>query len=207
VRRERCGEAINRGLLRDVVRALGALGVYTAALERPFVDDSAVFYAAESAAQLSALDVPGYLRHAETRLLEETDRAAACLEGPTRKVLLTCCEAQLVGRHIATLLDKGLAPLMDACTERSADLGRLYSLFARVGALETLRGHLGTYVRAAGTRLVRDEAQDDTLVSRLLEFKAALDGAHKQAFCGNEAFGHAIKDAFEVRRLHGTACV
>lgn len=202
---ERSGEAVNRRLLRDLLRMLSALGLYSCAFETPFLRETEAFYGAEAAQLVQSLDLPAYLRHAETRLHEESERAGTYLDAVTRKTLLTCCEAALIGRHVSSLLDKGFVPLMAACTERMSDLGRLYSLMARVSALDALRAALGAYVRAAGSQMVKDEAQEETLVSRLLEFKAALDGVHKTAFAWNETFGHTLKDAFEVRPQ--TVCV
>ena len=210
VQRERTGEAVNRALLRNLLRMLSSLGLYATAFEKLFLQDTAVFYAAESAQLVASLDVPSYLRHADARLQEEAERAASYPDVATRKQLLSCCEAALVAKHVSALLDKGFGQLMSSSAERLGDLGRLYALAARVGALDAVRAALGGYVREAGSKMVKDEAQDEQLVSRLLEFKAGLDAVHKTAFCGNEQFGHTMKDAFEVRRSRGcsrSACV
>ena len=55
-----------------------------------------------------------------------------------------------------------------------------------------------SYVKATGERLVMDAAKDDAMVPSLLELKARLDGVHRDAFGGSEAFGNALKDAFET---------
>ena len=206
IHRERAGEAVNRALLRNLLRMLCSLGLYGSAFERLFLQETGVFYAAESAQLVASLDVPSYLRHADARLQEEGERAGAYLDPGTRKALLTCCEAALVAKHVSTLLDKGFVQLMASSAERLGDLGRLYALAARVGALDAVRAALGAYVREAGSKMVKDEAQDEHLVSRLLEFKAALDAVHRVAFCGNEQFGHTMKDAFEVRLMAPLPC-
>ena len=69
--------------------------------------------------------------------------------------LLQVVERQLVAEHLPAILERGFAALMEA--HRVDDVARLYSLAARVGAVETLRTAFREFVRAAGLRLVKDE--------------------------------------------------
>lgn len=85
--------------------------------------------------------------------------------------------------------------LMDG--HRTEDLQRMYSLFSRVNALESLRQALAMYIRRTGHGIVMDEEKDKDMVSSLLEFKASLDTIWEQSFSKNEAFCNTIKDAFE----------
>jgi cullin-4 len=171
-------------------------GIYGEAFERPFLEETAAFFAGDAARALATCDVPAYLLHAETRLAEESERCAACLDAATRKPLLAAAERALIGAHLAPLLDKGFAALMAAA--RVPDLARLYGLTARVGGLDTLRAALAAHVRTVGGRLVTDASKDAEMVPALLDLKAQLDVILRDAFCGNEAFGNALKDAFET---------
>lgn len=85
--------------------------------------------------------------------------------------------------------------LMDG--NRIEDLQRMYSLFLRVNALESLRQALSSYIRRTGQGIVMDEEKDKDMVSSLLEFKASLDTIWEESFSKNEAFCNTIKDAFE----------
>lgn len=85
--------------------------------------------------------------------------------------------------------------LMDG--HRTEDLQRMYSLFSRVNALESLRQALAMYIRRTGHGIVMDEEKDKDMVSSLLEFKASLDTIWEQSFSKNDAFCNTIKDAFE----------
>lgn len=80
---------------------------------------------------------------------------------------------------------------------RVDDLQRMYNLFLRVNALESLRQALSSYIRKAGQATVMDEEKDKDMVSCLLEFKAALDKIWEESFSKNESFGNTIKDSFE----------
>lgn len=85
--------------------------------------------------------------------------------------------------------------LMDG--NRIEDLQRMYLLFSRVNALESLRQALSSYIRRTGQGIVMDEEKDKDMVSCLLEFKASLDTIWEESFSRNEAFCNTIKDAFE----------
>lgn len=85
--------------------------------------------------------------------------------------------------------------LMDG--HRIEDLQRMYTLFSRVNALESLRQALSSYIRRTGQGIVMDEEKDKDMVSSLLEFKASLDTIWEESYSKNDAFCNTIKDAFE----------
>ncbi|KAK4399362.1 Cullin-4 [Sesamum angolense] len=163
--------------------------------EKPFLEATSEFYAAEGTKYMQQSDVPDYLKHVEIRLQEEHERCLLYLDASTRKPLVATAERQLLVRHISAILDKGFMILMDA--KRIEDLQRLYLLFSRVNALESLRQSLSQYIRRTGQGIVMDEEKDKDMVSSLLEFKANLDRIWEESFSKNEAFGNTIKDAFE----------
>lgn len=85
--------------------------------------------------------------------------------------------------------------LMDG--NRIEDLQRMYQLFARVNALESLRQALSLYIRQTGQGIVMDEEKDKDMVPSLLEFKASLDAIWEDSFSKNEMFCNTVKDSFE----------
>ncbi|XP_012457596.1 cullin-4 isoform X1 [Gossypium raimondii] len=129
------------------------------------------------------------------RLNEENERCLLYLDAFTRKPLIATAERQLLERHIPAILDKGFMMLMDG--HRIEDLQRMYSLFSRVNALESLRQAISSYIRRTGQSIVMDEEKDKDMVSSLLEFKASLDSIIEESFSKNEAFCNTIKDSFE----------
>jgi hypothetical protein len=58
---------------------LSALGVYKSAFQRPFLEDTERYFAAEGEAKMESLDVVAFLLHVEARLREV--RGAAALGG------------------------------------------------------------------------------------------------------------------------------
>ncbi|XP_010923713.1 cullin-4 [Elaeis guineensis] len=195
IERERLGEAIDRTLLSHLLKMFTALGIYTESFEKPFLECTSEFYAAEGVKYMQQSDVPDYLKHVESRLHEEHERCLLYLDANTRKPLVATAEKQLLERHTSAILDKGFTMLMEA--NRVNDLQRMYMLFQRVNALELLRQALSSYVRGSGQGIIMDEEKDKDLVSYLLEFKASLDTIWEESFFRNEAFSNTIKDSFE----------
>ncbi|XP_012455400.1 cullin-4 [Gossypium raimondii] len=192
---ERLGEAVDRTLLNHLLKMFTALGIYSESFEKPFLERTSEFYAAEGMKYMQQSDVPDYLKHVEMRLNEENERCLLYLDALTRKPLIATAERQLLERHIPAILDKGFMMLMDG--HRIEDLQRMYSLFSRVSALESLRQALSSYIRRTGQSIVMDEEKDKDMVSSLLEFKASLDSILEESFSKNEAFCNTIKDSFE----------
>ncbi|KAL2930597.1 Cullin-4, partial [Bienertia sinuspersici] len=195
IERERLGEAVDRTLLNHLLKMFTALGIYQESFEKPFLACTEEFYAGEGAKYMQHSDVPDYLKHVEIRLHEEQERCLLYLDASTRKPLISTAEKQLLERHISAILDKGFMMLMDG--SRIDDLQRMYNLFSRVDALESLRQAISSYIRKAGQATVMDEEKDKDMVSCLLEFKAALDKIWEESFSKNENFGSTIKDSFE----------
>ncbi|GKV36953.1 hypothetical protein SLEP1_g45035 [Rubroshorea leprosula] len=195
IERERVGEAVDRTLLNHLLKMFTALGIYSDSFEKPFLGCTSEFYAAEGMKFMQQYDVPDYLKHVEMRLHEEHERCLLYLDASTRKPLIAMAEKQLLERHIPAILDKGFTTLMDG--HRIEDLQRMYSLFSRVNALESLRHALSSYIRRTGQGIVMDDEKDKDMVPSLLEFKASLDSIWEESFSKNEAFSNTIKDAFE----------
>ncbi|KAF5944098.1 hypothetical protein HYC85_018175 [Camellia sinensis] len=180
------GEAVDRTLLNHLLKMFTALGIYSESFEKPFLERTSEFYATEGVK---------YMQQSDIRLHEEHERCLLYLDASTRKPLVATAERQLLERHISAILDKGFMMLMDG--NRIEDLQRMYFLFLRVNALESLRQALSSYIRRTGQGIVMDEEKDKDMVSCLLEFKASLDTIWEESFSKNEAFCISIKDAFE----------
>ncbi|MED6147472.1 Cullin-4, partial [Stylosanthes scabra] len=100
------GEAVDRTLLNHLLKMFTALGIYAESFEKPFLECTSEFYAAEGMKYMQQSDVPDYLKHVETRLQEEHDRCLIYLDATTRKPLIATAEKQLLERHIPAILDK-----------------------------------------------------------------------------------------------------
>ena len=111
-----------------------ALGIYSERFEKAFLDATQDFYAKESEHHLATSEVAEYLKHVEVRLTDESDRVHHYLEPTTKKPLIATVETQLIEKHTGAIILKGFDTLM--INVRHDDLRRMYSLFARVSALD-----------------------------------------------------------------------
>lgn len=175
------------------------LGLYGAELQPGLLRETDAFYDADAQRAMAALDVPQYLAYAQAALRAEADRVHACLDaGASLGPALAIVEARVVAAHVPALLERGFAPLLDGC--RGEDLGRLYTLLARVGRTEDLRRAFADRTRARFSELVApgDEEKDRRLVAAVLEYKAAADALVAGAFRGDDTFVAALKSALEA---------
>mmetsp|Transcript_45216 Transcript_45216/g.98348 ORF Transcript_45216/g.98348 Transcript_45216/m.98348 type:complete len:737 (+) Transcript_45216:130-2340(+) len=195
IEKERQGDQVERSLLHEVLRMLHDLGMYAAQFERHFLEATSNFYTAEAASKLQSIDVPAYLAHVKTRLLQEEQRVEHYLVSSTRKPLLHEVRQTLLAAHIDVILEKGFTQLIEAT--RLAELTTLYSLLAMVDALPKLRVCFAEYIKRVGAAMVADVEKERTLVQELLQFKEKLDLVLSRAFCANEQFSHSLKEAFE----------
>ncbi|XP_037089322.1 cullin-4A-like [Pollicipes pollicipes] len=196
IERERAGEAVDRILLKSLLRMLCDLQIYQAAFEDRFLQATDRLYAAEGQRLLQERDVPQYLVHVDRRLQEEHERLLYYLDASTRRMLIYSVEKQLISEHLVTMLQKGLDQLLEQ--GRLQELRLLYSLVSRVknGLLELGAG-MSTFVKKRGRTIVVDEEKDRTMVQELLEFKDHMDNIMSQCFQNNDKFLQLLRDAFE----------
>ena len=81
---ERNGESISHSLLRSILRMLSSLGIYDQQFQIPFINQSILFFASESAKLMDETHISSYLLHVEQRLKLENDRTSNYLETTSR---------------------------------------------------------------------------------------------------------------------------
>lgn len=195
VRQERKGEAVNRSYLYTLIKMLLSLHLYHADFETPFLMASERFYMQEGATTVESVSVPQFLLHAEKRLHEETERVNHYLDASTKKHLIAVVENKLLKPHVATLLERGFETLMEE--KRIDSLKRMYTLFARVHAIDDIKSAFSTYIQKHVSKLVLDDQQEKTFVEKILKLKADLDAVLSESFESNSDFLFAMKSAME----------
>ncbi|RYR24728.1 hypothetical protein Ahy_B02g058249 [Arachis hypogaea] len=99
------------------------LEIYAESFEKPFLECTSKFYAAQGMKYMQQSDVPDYLKHVEIRLQEEHDRCLIYLDASTRKPLIATPEKQLLERHIPAILDKFDHSISDNIGETKGGIG------------------------------------------------------------------------------------
>lgn len=204
VLRERNGEVINRGLMRNIIKMLMDLGlsVYQKDFEKHFLEVSANFYCLESQKFIESCDCGDYLKKAERRLNEETERVSHYLDPRSESKITSVVEKEMIENHMHTLVhmeNSGLVNML--LDDKYEDLGRLYSLFHRVpSGLTIVKEVMTSFTRDTGKQLVMDpERLKDPVdfVQRLLDLKDKYDKVITMAFNNDKTFQNALNSAFE----------
>lgn len=139
-------QLVDHQIVRSLLRMYTDLQCYEEFFEPKFLAASELYYRHESNRCLQSMDVAEYLRHTENRLQREDDRAILYLQvSTTRKPLITAVEREMIFAHKQALLDGGCVKLLRA--NALDDLARMFRLFARVDALESLRIALASYIK------------------------------------------------------------
>lgn len=201
VEAERGGEAVNRYLLKHSVDMLSNLRLYEDGVQDTLLQSASQYYTRESQALINVgasgqeLELAAYLLHCERRLVEEFDRCEAYLGLHMRKPLKEIIDRCLLATHLNTILE-GSRKLLAGCQE--ADLARLYTMCARIGALQGLRSVFRDYIRTAGSAVVMDEHKEQEMVPRMLQFRHDMLSVLQNSFAGHADFTQALKEGFEA---------
>lgn len=204
INRERDGETIDNSLLKNLLSMYNDIGTYDQAFEKPFLASTNKYYEHEAATSIVHLTVPAFLKHAERRILEESDRAIRILSTRTKRPLISTVEKRFVVDHVKTILEKGFNTMCDA--DRKDDIKRCFTILSRANehmsnssesALELIRARLIAYVKNVGCTIVMDREKDSQMVDLLLDLKSRLDNLVSYSFDGIETYYNAVNLAFE----------
>ncbi|CAH8517198.1 unnamed protein product [Heterobilharzia americana] len=201
IRKERCGEAIDRQLLRTVIRMLVDLKLYDSIFLTEFLRKSQQLYTYEADSLARQLSVPEYLLHVDKRIMEEEDRLVVYLDAnSTRHLLISTLVSELLTRPLDYLLDNGLVnPLK---TKQIAQLSLFYSLISRVpNGIDKLRTHFRNYIIQMGREIVenptQDAEKDRVMIQNLLDSRDFLSEIIVSCFADDSSFMRVLQDAYE----------
>ncbi|KAF7819700.1 cullin-3A-like [Senna tora] len=194
VLRERNGEVINRGLMRNITKMLMDLGfsVYQNDFEKHFLEVSADFYRLESQKFIESCDCGDYLKKAERRLNEEMERVSHYLDSTSESKITNVVEKEMIESHMPTLVHMENSGLVNMLVDdKYEDLGRMYNLFHRVPAGLTIVKEVMT---SYNPERLRDPVD---FVQRLLDLKDKYDKIITLAFNNDKTFQNALNSSFE----------
>ena len=216
---ERQGDAVDRALLKNLVRMLALLSLYDSVFMPLFLERARVFYAEEAARQVVSVSLGEYLVYVERRIKEESGRCDAVLEAITRLPLVQTVEGCVIEPHIGAMLggtggSDGPAPMQtdDAAGDKASgsqtsdfaklmdgghheDLKRMYDVFGRVKAHKALCAAFKSHLKVVGTRIVSDPEKDGEMIQSVISLKAQMDAILNQCF-NDIMFRDAVKDGF-----------
>lgn len=204
---ERCGQVIDRSMLRSILAMLvdlnvDGVNVYEEDFEQHFIESTRNFYRDESQNFLQQNACIEFLEKAQLRLNEEASRVSNYLSSSSESKLKHTVESEFITKHAKTLVEmerSGCEYMMNE--NKQNDLALMYTLFSRVpSTLDHMREFLFEHVRKLGMKIVVDQqAVRDPIsfVNNVLDLKTKYDIVVSNSFRGDKKAQKRLKEAFE----------
>ncbi|TNN85660.1 Cullin-3 [Liparis tanakae] len=207
IARERKGEVVDRGAIRNACQMLMILGlegrsVYEEDFEAPFLEMSAEFFQMESQKFLAENSASVYIKKVEARINEEIERVMHCLDKSTEEPIVKVVERELISKHMKTIVEMENSGLVHMLKNgKTDDLACMYKLFSRVpNGLKTMCECMSSYLREQGKALVSEEGEGKNpvdYIQGLLDLKSRFDRFLQESFNNDRLFKQTIAGDFE----------
>ncbi|KAK7576562.1 hypothetical protein V9T40_012848 [Parthenolecanium corni] len=204
--KERKGEIVDRGAIKNACQMLMRLGinsrsVYEEDFEKPFLLQSAEFYKVESQKFLAENSASVYIKKVETRINEEAGRAKHYLDETTEPRIVEVVEQELIKKHMKTVVEmenSGVIHMLK--NQKTDDIACMYKLFSRVpDGLKIMSECVSKYLREQGKSLVQEDDSCNAIsfVQSLLDLKDRMDHFLVNSFSTDKIFKQMISSDFE----------
>ncbi|KAL9576104.1 MAG: hypothetical protein Q9212_007382, partial [Teloschistes hypoglaucus] len=198
--REGKGTTQSNELLQKVIKMFHALTVYTSDFEPEMLGRSSSYIASWSDDKAATLNLAQYVDESRKLIDVELQRCDSFgLDSTTRRSLETNLEDLLIehkDRQEKLLSTTNVGQLLQ--DDDVETLKQLYKLLQRRKLCEKLRPPFDAYIADQGTKIVFDEAREQEMVVRLLDFKKKLETIWDKCFARHEGLGHTLREAFEA---------
>ncbi|XP_041357096.1 cullin-3-like [Gigantopelta aegis] len=208
VAKERKGEVVDRGAVKNACQMLMILGidsrgVYEEDFEKPFLEKSAEFYRLESQKFLGENSASVYIKKVEARINEEAERAKHYLDKSTEDPIVKVLEDELICKHMKTIVEmenSGVVHMLE--NNKTDDLACMYKLFYRVFlGLKTMCDCISKYLREQGRALTVEDVEEGksaiSYIQSLLDLKDRFDHFLHESFSDDKQFKQMISSDFE----------
>lgn len=208
VARERRGEVVDRGALREACAMLMTLSiddsrrVYVDDFEDPFLEQSREFYKVESERFLAENSASVYIKKVEQRIIEEADRAKHYLDPSTEKQIVRVIEEELIQKHLKTIVEmenSGVIYMLK--NEKIDDLRTMYTVLSRIEkeGIETMKNAASKNLREQGKAVVEENAKKSAVdfIQALLDLKDKFDRFLVESLRDDRVFKQMITSDFE----------
>lgn len=225
---DRAAQSIPTSLIQSISKLLLAtvgLEGFEERILKPFISATEEFYneqgqrlSAEVQSDVLTVGGPsGYLRHSLSTIDGETERLVKFFttsdrttNTQTEKAIVQHVETNLIVKHLETLLQKGLAGMLEAFpdSDASQSISDLYSSLRNLGkdSVQRLQISFSKWMKYTGSQMVGAESvkseerekQDEEMVENLISFKMKMDNVVQRCFDTDREMMYTIKEAFET---------
>lgn len=181
-------------LLKDSIMMLHVVDLYKTDLERRLIS-AATAYCEEYSKTHGEHGLKFYISKCVSLLSKESNRCDTYnFDSSTKRSILGNANRALIEKRTTVLLDNNeVGKLLEL-----SDIDSLVDLYALLGGSDIqdqLKEPWETYIKRAGSEIVRDQ-KSDSMVVRLLELKRSLDVIIRDAFNKDEMFKFAMREAY-----------
>lgn len=189
------GDTGYRTIHLSLISMLTTLDCYPV-IEQSLHQATKAFYTQESEAHFTSLDISNYLIYADDCLAKEQELGQWLFTDNKGRLEDIVTVQDILVKTRASSLVTGLSLLLEQASMEPMTL--MYRLLVKVKELGPLRAAFGKYIVTLGQKIVQEEAKDDTMIERLLEYKAVIDKTVKDAFMNDGEFRQTQKESFEI---------
>ncbi|XP_072266227.1 cullin-3 [Pyxicephalus adspersus] len=196
IARERKGEVVDRGAIRNACQMLMILGlegrsVYEEDFEAPFLEMSAEFFQMESQKFLAENSASVYIKKVEARINEEIERVMHCLDKSTEEPIVKVVERELISKHMKTIVEMENSGLVHMLKN-----GKTEGKLKIEDTTETdLEDHSCSFVFDVALSAVL--YLDCFYLQGLLDLKSRFDRFLQESFSNDRLFKQTIAGDFE----------
>ncbi|KAB5570827.1 Cullin family protein [Coniochaeta sp. 2T2.1] len=183
-------------LLKESVTMLNVFGVYTKSFEPMFLRKSNAYFEEFAEERSVSSNLKDYINACERLLKREGFRCAEYnFDSTTKRQLMDSAHHILIENYSSKLLDSGsVAKLLDDNEVES--MQALYQLLRLSSIQKRLRQPWEAYIRQAGTAIVTNKENGDSMIIRLLELRKKLDIMVRDAFAQADEFIWGLREAY-----------
>ncbi|CAF5093356.1 unnamed protein product [Rotaria sp. Silwood1] len=204
---ERCGEIIDKTLVKDICKMLISVGndsrhIYAEFFETPFLQHSTEFYQRESEKLLAENNASDYIRKVFARIHEESERAIYCFDKSTENRIIQVMEEELIRNHakkVAEMENSGVVYMLKS--KKWDDFTMMYKLFQRVPDCHLIIDDcVNEYIQEQRKGLTSENRDEEInhirFVQNLFELKDVFEIIHKILLGDNQSVEQRIKFNF-----------
>uniref|UniRef100_A0A2K6EPS1 Cullin-3 n=1 Tax=Propithecus coquereli TaxID=379532 RepID=A0A2K6EPS1_PROCO len=152
IARERKGEVVDRGAIRNACQMLMILGlegrsVYEEDFEAPFLEMSAEFFQMESQKFLAENSASVYIKKVEARINEEIERVMHCLDKSTEEPIVKVVERELISKHMKTIVEMENSGLVHMLKNGKTEGKYIFKNFPIVEGLLDLKSRFDRFLQ------------------------------------------------------------